>query len=357
MRPFSSCSSPRMLVSALIGFSARPAIQAGMQVAVRRLQRNLGVGHAAQPGGDRRGLDVPHPGVADQRDVRGQFGLVRPQERIEAHRPISSSPSISTVMRAGMPPPAVRQARRASQKHHRLALVVDRTAGRRSACRAGHRRIADRTDRCATATADRPAARRSGHRTGHAAPHSPPARQVTDDHGMAGGRPDRGVESQAGQLVAPPLGRLDAVRGMRRLGADGLDAQQVEQVGARRCQIGIDVIQDRQRGSIGLGQACEFSRVDTASVTDRPPDVIRTDDGATESANTAAHGYLPDRSRPPGDRHRGPHLRSPHGRWPARPGTRRAGGGTCRTPARPRSGLRSTPRGRRGRACPPTASN
>ena len=43
--------------------------------------------------------------------------------------PTSSSPSISTVMRAGMPPPAVLPGAQGFQEHQRLALVIDRTAG------------------------------------------------------------------------------------------------------------------------------------------------------------------------------------------------------------------------------------
>ena len=167
-----------------------PAIQAGVQIAVGGLQGHLGVGHAAQAGGDGGGLDVPHAGVADQRHVRDQVGLVRPQERVEVDRTdlflaLDQHGDARRDAAAGAVPGA-----QGFQEHHRLALVVHRAAGdealaaraidvlrvERIAVPEGHR--IDRLHVVVAVEQDvRPIVVRR------------PA-QMGNDHGMAGGRPD-----------------------------------------------------------------------------------------------------------------------------------------------------------------------
>ena len=62
------------------------AEHAGMQVAVGGLDLDLVIDQAAQRGGDRRRVRVPHAGVADQREIRLQLALVRFEERHEILR-------------------------------------------------------------------------------------------------------------------------------------------------------------------------------------------------------------------------------------------------------------------------------
>ena len=64
------------------------AVAARMQVLVGGMDRELGLHHAAQLGDDGRGRVVEQAGVADQRDVGGQFLRVLPagRERARASR-------------------------------------------------------------------------------------------------------------------------------------------------------------------------------------------------------------------------------------------------------------------------------
>ena len=99
-----------------------------MQVAVGRLQRHLRIGHAAQPRGDRRRIDVPHAGVADQRQVGGELRLVGGQERFEVGAAdfllaLDQHGDARRDAAGGLLPGAQRL-----EEHHRLALVVHRAA-------------------------------------------------------------------------------------------------------------------------------------------------------------------------------------------------------------------------------------
>ena len=146
---------------------------------------------------------------------------------------------------AGGPPGAQR-----FQEHHRLALVVDRAA---------------RDEALAVRTVDQLRLERRAvpqlqridrlHVVVPVEQHVRPlvvgrAGKMPDDHGMPGGRTNRGFEAQAGQLIAPPLGRLLAIRCVRRLRADRRDAQQIEQRFAGRRQVGIDMVQDGGNGRL-----------------------------------------------------------------------------------------------------------
>ena len=99
-----------------------------MQVAVGRLQGHLHIGHAAQPGGDRRRVDVPHAGVADQRQVGREFALVGGQERLQVGAAdfllaLDQHGDVGGDAAGGLLPGAQRL-----DEHHRLALVVHRAA-------------------------------------------------------------------------------------------------------------------------------------------------------------------------------------------------------------------------------------
>ena len=52
---------------------------------------------------------------------------------------------------------------------------------------------------------------------------------VPDDHGAAGGRPNRGVEAELAQLGREPFGGALAFFRIGRIGRDGGDADQLEQ--------------------------------------------------------------------------------------------------------------------------------
>ena len=163
-------------------------------------------------------------------------------------------------MRAGMPPPARVPGAQGLQEHQRLALVVHRAAGdvafaaraidvlRIERIAVPQRHGIDRLHVVMAVEQDVRAfvVRRSG--------------QMPDDDGMARGGADGGLESQAGQLIAPPLGGLDAIRGVGRLRADRLDAQQVEQ----RCRARPPGWHRRDPGqrrwSMGRGPAWSFLR-------------------------------------------------------------------------------------------------
>ena len=117
----------------------RAAEQAGMQVALRGVQRQLHIHHAAQPGGDGGGVDVPHAGVADDRDVGGQRVPVLGQERLEveaAHLLLALDQHRHGAGRAAR---CLVPGAQGFQPHHHLALVVHRAAGGDAWARAGPR--------------------------------------------------------------------------------------------------------------------------------------------------------------------------------------------------------------------------
>jgi hypothetical protein len=231
-----------------------PAIQARMQVAVGCLQGHLGIGHAAQPRGDGRRLDVPHAGVADQGHVGREVSLVGAQERVEADRPDFLLAFDEHGDAGGDAAPRTVPGAQGFQEHHRLAFVVHRAAGDEALAA----RAIDilRIERVAVPQ------REWVHRLHVVVAVEQDVRpgvagwsaEVGDDDGMARGGSDGGLETQACELIPPPLGGLDAVCGMGRLGTDRPDAQQVEQIGARCRQVGVGEIQDGSNGQLRGGR-------------------------------------------------------------------------------------------------------
>ena len=169
-------------MSALIGFSAEPPNRPECRSRARPAHAQLGIDQAAQPGGDRRASRCStywcrkspprrpaiRPACACRKGSR--FGL-----------PTSSSPSSTTVIRAGRPAGHLVPGAERFEPHAHLALVVDRPAGHDAFAA---RSLDDRRRRkagCATNPPARPAARRSDRNRADAAQrrrgrHSGPAR-------------------------------------------------------------------------------------------------------------------------------------------------------------------------------------
>ena len=99
-----------------------------MQIAIGRFQRDLHIGHAAQPRGDRRRIDIPHAGVADQSEIGGKLLLVGDEEWFEVGTAdfllaLDQRGDVCRDAARGLLPGAHRL-----DEHHRLALVVHRAA-------------------------------------------------------------------------------------------------------------------------------------------------------------------------------------------------------------------------------------
>ncbi len=199
-----------------------------MQVAAGGLQGQLGVGHAAQPRGDRRRVDVPHVGVADHRDIGGQLVARGAQERIQA----DAADLLLALQQHGdarrdraFLPPGVQRL----QERHQLAFVVHRPARDDApAARPVHqlrlewravpqREGIGRLHVVMAVEQDMRAgiARRPG--------------MMAQHHRMPVGGPHGGLEPQAGQRLPAPLGCGGDVGGVVGLRADAGNAQQVEQ--------------------------------------------------------------------------------------------------------------------------------
>ena len=106
----------------------RAAVEAGMEVAVGGVDRHLLEREAAQHGGDRRRLGVPHLGVADQRQVRLQRLGVGGEEggqgdraglllALEQHGDVARQAAMGAEGAAGL------------EEGHQLAFVVAGAAG------------------------------------------------------------------------------------------------------------------------------------------------------------------------------------------------------------------------------------
>jgi hypothetical protein len=64
---------------------------------------------------------------------------------------------------------------------------------------------------------------------------------VGHHHGVLRRLSQAGREAEAGELVAHPLRRAHAIRGMGGLGGDGGNAQPLHQPAARGLMVGVDV--------------------------------------------------------------------------------------------------------------------
>ena len=118
-----------MRVSALIGLERRAAEQPRVQVPLRRAQRQLDIHHAAQPGREGGGVDVPHARVADDGDLGGERVAVLQQERLEVEAAHLFLALDQHRHRAGRAAGGVMPAAQRLQPHHDLALVVHCAAG------------------------------------------------------------------------------------------------------------------------------------------------------------------------------------------------------------------------------------
>ena len=216
-----------------------------MQVHRRTLEGQFAIAHPAQTGRQRRCIDVPHVGVADQREISIQHRLVGKQEGREVGAadfllPLQHHRHRHRNSAAVRLPGAQRL-----QEHHHLSLVVDRPAG------------------------DDPGTMRSIHELrveGGAVPKfqrvgglhvvvaiEQDARRLRaggpgmggEHHRMTRRRPNLNRETKFGQLIAEPFGCLLNVRRVIRLRADAGDPQQIKKSFARVFEILIDPRQHR----------------------------------------------------------------------------------------------------------------
>ena len=185
----------------------RAAVDAGMQVAVGRVDRHLLERQAAQHGGDRRRFGVPHPGVADQRQVGLQRFGVGGEERRQRHRAglllaLEQHGDVAGQAAVGAEGPA------GLEEGHQLALVVAGAAGDDALARAARRPAAARTAGFSTGPADPAAGRRNGRRTARSARRESwpwPSRRPSAGRRCRGARPrsrDRRVRASASRRRA-----------------------------------------------------------------------------------------------------------------------------------------------------------
>ena len=208
-----------------------------MQVERRTLQGDLAVAHAAQPRGDARRIDVPHIGVADQREIGRERLLVGSEERFE----VGAADLLLALQqhghRGGNAAADLLPGAQRLDEHHQLSLVVDGAARNDARRHADLRQSADRTAGCpklerirrlhivVPVEQDTRRLRAGG------------AGMMPEHDRMPGSRLDRDLESKTCKLVTEPLGRLLHIRLMHGLRADAGNAQQLEQAFARLIQI------------------------------------------------------------------------------------------------------------------------
>jgi hypothetical protein len=221
-----------------------PAVHARMQVAVGGGDGDLFADQSAQHGGDRRRFAVPHAGVADQRQVAGQFVLIGFQERMQRRRAAFllafQQNGDAERQAAGLRDPGAGRL----DEGHQLALVVGSTPrdDDLAAVLAGDdarlERVAfpqiERVDRLHVVMAVEQHMRAGLVRVG----------LVADDHRMAVGVADARRNAELGQLARQPVGGGAAVALERGVRGDALDLQKVEQAGQRGVEIGVDTRQD-----------------------------------------------------------------------------------------------------------------
>ena len=224
------------------------AEDAGMQIAVGGLDLHFVVDQPAQRGGDRRRIGVPHAGVADQREVRLEVGLVLFKKRNEILRSdflfaLDDDGDVERQRaRDRFPGPA------GFDEGHQLALVVlgaARDDDLSSVGMGGDFRLEwrtmpeiERVDRLHVVMAVEQ----------HVRPGAVAfavAFALGDDGGMTGRRPDLGRKAERRDIAGKMIGSRLAISGKGRIGRDRLDPQQGKQPLEGMIEIGIDAVEDR----------------------------------------------------------------------------------------------------------------
>jgi hypothetical protein len=229
------------------------AEEAGMQVAIGGLDLDLVIDQPAQRGGDRRGIGIPHAGVANQREIRLEVSLVRFQKRHEVFRAdfllaLDHDGDVDRQRPRHRLPGAA-----GFDEGHQLPLVVLGTARDDDLAPVGvigddgfERRPVpqiERIDRLHIVMAIEQ----------HMWPAIGAAIGFGDDGGMPGGRPHLGLEAQRRDVLGQMIGRRLAIAGKGRVGRDRLDPQQCEQPLEAVVEIGIDAVEHRLKLSVGHG--------------------------------------------------------------------------------------------------------
>ena len=236
------------------------AEQAGMQVAVGTGEPDLFVDQAAQRGGDRRRLRVPHAGIAHQRQVAAQLGGVVAHE---AEQVLGAALLLALDHHGDI------QRQRAGDRlegaagldeGHGLAFVVAGAAGdddfaatiERLDARLERRRLPqiERIDRLHVVMAIEQHARRAAVGFAVAA--------FADDDRVAFGRPHAGLEAEPAQVGGDIFGRGAAVRRIGRVGRHRLDAQQREQPIEAGIKVAVDAVENLGQ-SFGCRHGVTFS--------------------------------------------------------------------------------------------------
>ncbi len=225
----------------------RAAIHARMQIQIRAGDGHFLAQQPAQRGGDAGGVGVEQAGVADQRQIGGQFGGVLLHERHQRGRAGFLLALQEERQPAGqgavhrLPRPA------GLDEGHQLALVVAGAAAAdhlalRPVLHLGVERIAipqrQRIDRLHVVMAVEQQMRAF-------------ALDMADHHRMAGGGPLRGRDPQRGQVGDQRVGGAVAIGLERRVGRDRGNAQQRHQPVERGGQVVVDAGEDGVEGHHG----------------------------------------------------------------------------------------------------------
>ena len=209
-----------------------------MQVEPGTLQGDLAVAHAAQPRGDARRIDVPHIGVADQREIGGerfpcwQRGTVQGSGCRSPPRPPAAWSRGRECRRR---PPS----RRASASTNIINCPLSSTAPRattRAPCgpsticgsKGG---LCPKLERIRRLHIVVPVEQNTWR------PRASGAGMMPEHDRMPGSRLDRDLESKTCKLVTEPLSRLLHIRLVHGLRADARNTQQAEQTLAGLIQI------------------------------------------------------------------------------------------------------------------------
>lgn len=210
-----------------------------MQVAVGAGDNDLLLQHAAQHGGHRWRLGVPHVGVADEHDISLEFGTGRVEKgrqaragdlflALEQHRHLDRQAADDGL------PGAARL-----DEGQELALVVGGAAGNDVGLAIGlrHELRLERVGVPQTTRIDGLDVVMAVEQ--HMRPL--PRAVVADHHRVARGRTHRGVKAEFAEFFLQPFGGALAVRGMRRIGRDRWNTDQVEQARKACVDIGVDI--------------------------------------------------------------------------------------------------------------------
>ena len=231
------------------------AEDAGMQIAVGGLDLDLVIDEPAQRGGDRRRVLVPHAGVADQREVGLQVGLVLLEERHEVLRAdfflaLDDDGDVDRQRSRHRLPGAA-----GLDEGHQLPLVVlgaARDDDLAAVGMVGHDRLERRTvpqvqriDRLHIVMAVEQHVRpTAGAAIGIAV-------VLGDDRRMPRRRPHLRREAERRDVLGQMIGGRLAVAGKGGIGRDRLDPQQRKQPLETVVEIGVDAVEDRLKLCVG----------------------------------------------------------------------------------------------------------